>query len=187
MTRTKAILVVAFLLAFAAGTSVGLFATKAPPASPPPRPDRPNSFLERELNLTVEQKEQMKTIWSDVMAPGGRGQFDRRAALAQERDQAVVALLTEEQRSRYDAVLKDYADKVEALQQDRKRAFDEARERTKAILTPEQAEKYDQLMKRPPERGPGGGGPSARGPRHRHSGPASAPASLESNTPRVGE
>jgi len=187
MTWTKVILVSAFLLAFAAGTSVGLFATKPPTLPPPPPRDRPESFLARELNLTEEQKEQMKKIWSEVMGPGGRGQPDRRSVLAQDRDQAVVALLSEEQRARYEGILKDYADKMEALQQDRKKAFDEARERTKAILTPEQAEKYDQLMKRPPERGPGGGGPSARGPRHRHSGPASAPASLESNTPRVGE
>jgi Spy/CpxP family protein refolding chaperone len=195
MTRTTLILLAAFLLAFAAGTSVGLFAnwpasSESPPSLPPPRASRPHggpeSFLARELGLTAEQQEQMKQIWSEVMSPGGRGPLDRRSALAQERDQAVLALLTEEQRSRYDAIQQDYAARVEALSQERKKAFDGAVERTKAILTPEQAAKYEDLMKRQRERGPSG--PPGRGPRHRYTtAPATGPSTVESNTPRVGE
>jgi Spy/CpxP family protein refolding chaperone len=198
MTRTKAILAAAFLLAFAAGTSVGLFASRPAVSQPLPRPagprGGPESFLARELNLSKDQQEQMRKIWSEVMGPGGRGPFDRRSALAQDRDQAVLALLTEEQRVKYDAILQDHAAKLEALSQERKRAFENAVERTKEILTPEQAAKYEELMKKQRDRGPGGppgfsgpGGPPGRGPRHRHTAPTSGPASMESNTPRVGE
>jgi Spy/CpxP family protein refolding chaperone len=196
MNRTKAILVAAFLLAFAAGTSVGLFASKPPP----PRRGGRESMLAKELNLSPEQQKQMHEVWSKVWGEGPRGREDRRAALAQERDQQIQGLLTEGQKAKYEAIQQDYSRKVESLAQERKRAFDEAfneaLERTeKEILTPEQAAKYKELMKRPPERGPGGppgmrgsgGPPGFRGGRYRQGGPASGPATVETSTPHVGE
>jgi len=163
MTKTKILLVLVFLVTFAAGAVAGRLSAQSG-HRPPGR-----SFLAAELNLTSEQREQMHNIWSEVMGEGGRRQWEQRRLLGQERDQAIAALMTPEQKPQYDKILQDYARKVEELSQERKKAFDQAVERTKQILTPEQAAKYEELLKKSPERGPGGpgGGP----PRHSHERP----------------
>lgn len=169
MTRTKIILFVAFLLMFAAGGSVGVLVAHSSPPPPPPH----ESWWMSELNLTPEQREQMRAIWEDAMGSSFRTEGDRRAALQQERENAVMALLTEDQRVKYASVQQEYSRKMEELSQDRKRAFDEAVLRTRKILTPEQAVKYDELMKKEREHGPGPGG--FHGGRRHHTAPASGP------------
>jgi Spy/CpxP family protein refolding chaperone len=177
MTRIKAwlpsfLLVLTVLLVFVAGTLLGVLIVKLG------HPPRPRSWLVTELNLTRDQQDQMQKIWSETMESAFRQQEERRAALAKERDQAIAALLSADQRSKYEAVRQDYARKMEELSADRKRAFDEAVARTKRILTPRQAAKYDELMSRQREHGREGGPPPPefRGPRHH---PASGPMMTE--------
>jgi len=169
MTKTKILLVVVFLVTFAAGAVAGRLSWQSEHRPPGP------SFLAAELNLTNEQREQMHNIWTEVMGDGGRRQGDQRRVLGQERDQAIAALMAPEQKPQYEKILQDYTRKVDELSQERKKAFDQAVERTKQILTPDQAAKYEELLKKMPERGgPGGppGGPPGpppwgdRGPRH---------------------
>jgi len=192
--KPKIILIVAFVLAFAAGGSVGLLAVRPPP--PPP----PRGVLMSKLNLTPEQREQMKMIWTEADGVH-RQHWERRAALAQERDQQIRKLLDEGQLARYEAILQDYSRGLEELSRERTRSFEEARERTKKMLTPEQASRYEKLMQDAREHGPGGpggrggpGGPGGRGgPRgfygSRRGTPATAsrPTSMESGIPLVGE
>jgi len=149
MTKAKVLLTVAFVVAFAAGAAVGLLMS-----SPGHRPRGP-SWLTAELGLTDQQREQMHEIWSEVMRAGGSDRWERRRALAQHRDEAVTALLTEAQREQYDSILRDYGAKMDELDQERKQAFEQAVERTKQILTPEQAKKYDELFEERRKRGPG--------------------------------
>jgi hypothetical protein len=108
--------------------------------------------------------------------------------LAQERDGAIQSLLSNEQRSRYDAIQQEYSRKTEELSQERKRAFEQAVEQTKHILTPQQAAKYDELMKGQREGGTEGAGPPGlRGPR-RHRVPSTGEATTkEIPAPRGGE
>ncbi len=192
MTKIKAILLLSFLLVFAAGTSLGVLLTRS---HRPPRP-RPQSWLTTELNLTKDQQDQMRKIWSEIMGASFRQDAERRAALMQQRDQAILALLTEAQRRDYEAVQEDFAHKMDQMSAERKQAFDEAVARTKRILTPEQAAKYDDLMTRQRERGMGGGPPPLeggpgpmgfRGPRHRHATSTSAPTTNEHLPPHGGE
>jgi len=162
MTRIKAILIVSFLVTFAAGAATGLLADRLDHRPPGP------SWLEAELDLTSQQREQMHAIWSEVMGTMMRQHGEQREALRQQRDQAIVALLTDEQRSRYDAILKEFAGKEEEMSQQRKQAFDEAVKRTKEILTPQQVAKYEELLKMQRERGFGP-------PRGKHRGPPGGP------------
>ena len=60
MTKTKVILIVAFLVTTAAGVGVGMLVSW-----PKPGYSR-RSRLARELNLSSEQQEQMRKIWSEV-------------------------------------------------------------------------------------------------------------------------
>jgi Spy/CpxP family protein refolding chaperone len=175
MTKTKILLVVVFLVTFAAGVVAGRLYWQS--GHRPPGP----SFLAAELNLTAEQREKMHTIWTESMSDGGRRQWDQRKVLGQERDAAIAALMTAEQKPQYEKILQDYTRKLDEQGQERKKAFDQAVEKTKQILTPEQVAKYEELLKRPPhDRGFGGppGGPpwGDKGPpRHGPPGPGPEP------------
>jgi len=149
MTRTKVLLIAAFVVTLAAGVAVGLSVSRVQH-----RPHGP-SWLAAELNLTDRQREQMHEIWSEAMSTAGRGRWEQHRAFVEERDQAILDLLTDEQRARYDAIQQEYENKREALDEQRQRAFEQAVERTKGILTPEQAAKYEELMKNRPHPGRG--------------------------------
>jgi Spy/CpxP family protein refolding chaperone len=172
MTKTKVLLVVAFVATLAAGIVVGLSVSRARH-----RPHGP-SWLAAELDLSDAQRQQMHEIWSETMSNAFRSRWEQRRAMAEARDQAILDLLTDEQRARYDAILEAYARKRKEMEQQREEAFKQAVERTKQILTPEQAAKYEELLKKRPKHGPGdrrgrgdrrgpppwGGKPPHRGP-----------------------
>ncbi|HUT56443.1 MAG TPA: hypothetical protein VNA25_01060 [Phycisphaerae bacterium] len=163
MTKIKTILMAAFLATFAAGAVTGLLV-----AHLSQRPHVP-SWLGAELDLTSQQREQIRNIWSAVMSATARQRGEQRDALRLERDQKIKALLTAEQQASYEAILTEFSRKEAEMSEQRKQAFEEAVNRTKEILTPEQAAKYDELMKKQRERGfgpPHGGrrGPPPDGP-----------------------
>jgi len=178
MTRTKVVLIVSFLLVFAAGTALGVLITRFRTSH------RHRSWLTAELKLTPDQQDQIRKIWSETMRSGFGKQSDRRKAAAQERNQATLSLLSEDQRSRYDAIQQEYGRKIEELSQERKRAFEDATQRTKRILTPEQALKYDELLKTQRMRGMGEFPSGFRGTRHRHAAPSSEPTTDTQSAPR---
>ncbi len=199
MSKAKAVILVCFVVAFAAGVLLGsvLGRRTVPPVEPTPaeggRRHRGPSLSEQ-LQLTPEQREQMKEMW-EAMAQAGRRNRERRMELQRERDRAVKDLYTEEQLTEYERVVQEYETQIEELNEQRRKGFEDVRERTRAILTPEQRQKYDEMLERferPGPRGPGrrsgtgpppgpgpagpprardGGGPAMNGPRHKGSGP----------------
>ncbi len=156
MTKTKGLLIAAFVVTFAAGAVAGLLAGRAGHRRRGP------SYLAAELDLTDPQRHEMHEIWSEVMHAAGRRWWEQHKALREQRDQAIVDLLTDAQRAEYERILADHAAGRAAIDAERKQAFDRAVERTKAILTPEQAAKYEDLLQRRPERDRGRG--DRRGP-----------------------
>ena len=158
MTRTRIIVVVGFVIAFVAGAVVGLQLRTTPVQATvqPVQGQRP-SWLRTELNLTNEQNEQMKAIWENLHN-SGRSYEDRRHRLRDERDESIAALLAPSVMGDYDRILADYSNKLTALGQERDKAFQEAVEKTKKILTPDQRTKYEEFLKRrEPDRGGRGG------------------------------
>lgn len=155
MTKAKTMVCICFVLAFAAGVCVGLLVSRS--ASGP----RSGSWLSRELDLTREQREQMRQIWSEVMRASGERQRERRDTLQKERDEAISALLTNEQEREYEQLMEQYARKHQELSQERRKRFEETVEKTKQILTESQRKKYEELLKngRGPRGRPGGGPP----------------------------
>ena len=106
MNKTRIIILVSFALVFAAGAAVGLLVARS--AQPPRR----GSWLAHEFDLTPEQQEQMRKIWSEVMSSARRNGRERRQALRTERDKAVQALLSEEQKVQYEEVMQEYSRKL---------------------------------------------------------------------------
>ena len=186
MTRTKAILLVCFLLTFAAGISVGLLAGRRD------QPQGHHGELEKELNLTAAQQEKMDAIWKaarDSMRQQRQQQGDRRTTLSQDRDKKIAALLAElpdVQRVNYEAIQKDYSTKRDELSekysQERARSNEQVIEQTKKILTPDQAVKYEEILKR--WRDTATSGPSAElpGGRRNRGGPTSRPTTKDTST-----
>ena len=170
---TKLVVIFGFLLAFVAGLIVGVnrpqpvVSTNSSPTGPATRQSR-ESELDALLNLRPEQKAELKKIWSEMADRGRKQHEDQRRDLRRERDEKVQALLTPEQKSRFDQIHKDYDDQNRALESEMRANFQKAVEATKALLDPDQRAKYEEwLSKRQWDRGPRGGG----GPGGEHRGP----------------
>jgi Spy/CpxP family protein refolding chaperone len=160
----KVAIVGGFLVAFAAGLTVGLQARTPVTAAPSPPPEvavpatapaqgrqharGPAGWMKAELDLTPEQQAQLESIWGETARRGRGEQEDRRRQFRRERDEAIAALVPPEARPQYDQVQQEYADRTAALEREAKATFQAAVERTKQILTPPQRAKYEAVLQR---------------------------------------
>jgi Spy/CpxP family protein refolding chaperone len=147
----KVMLVIGFLIAFGAGLTVGWQFRGHEALAQPAAATRPTGragFLEVELGLNEQQREQMKRIWSETAHRGGREQDEKRRAFRKERDDAIAALIRPEDRERYDQVVKAYADRNAALEQAWRSNYQNSVAETKKILNPEQRKKYEEILKK---------------------------------------
>jgi Spy/CpxP family protein refolding chaperone len=144
---TRVVLVVCFLIAFAAGLAVG-FQSRRPGPPPGDRRDRHSGWLAGELNLTAQQQEQLRAIWSETAMRGGREREDGHKECSKDRDAEIARLIRPEDRPQYEEIMRKHADRKAALDREWRAAFDAAVEKTRQILTPEQRIKYETLLKR---------------------------------------
>ena len=147
---TRLIVIIGFLVAFAAGFVVGngfLASRQINGAGSTTRPSR-EGWLDRELNLDAKQKQQMREIWSEAARGGGREHEEKRRQLRKERDEAIAALVGTDNKARYDEIQQTYSDQMAAQDKEMRDRFRKLQERTKEILTPEQRTKYEELMRR---------------------------------------
>jgi Spy/CpxP family protein refolding chaperone len=145
----KLILILGFVTAFGAGLVVGVnLHGREASAAPATQPSGRGGFLESELKLTPEQREQMKNIWSDTARRGGRDHEDRRRQYRKERDDAIATLIKPEEKERFEQVQKVYADRNAALEKEFAQRIESSVEKTKQILTPEQRVKYEEILKK---------------------------------------
>jgi Spy/CpxP family protein refolding chaperone len=167
MAKARLILIAAFIVTLVAGGVAGyairsLASQPGPFAGGGPRARQPRERFP-DLKLTAEQAAKMDEIWTALR--DFRRFREQRQALRKQAEEAVRAMLTEEQKVKYDAALKDHADKVAELGKAREKAFQEAVEKTKLILNAEQRSKYEEWLKTiREERRPGGPPTELKGP-----------------------
>lgn len=143
---TKTVVLVCFMVAFAAGLAVG-FQTRGVAVEPERgRSKQCGGWLSSELGLTPEQKEQLDRIWSETARHGGRERMEQRRRLYRERDEAIAALIRPDDQPKYEEILKNHAERMAALDREWRESFHAAVEQTKQILTPEQRERYEKLL-----------------------------------------
>ena len=179
MNKLKFLLVLAFLVVLAAGAVVGMaldqrFRLQSPTGQPNgPHPHPPGPWGQFDRSLTSEQRDKMKAIWSEVDKER-KERFLERHQLAQKRDQAVLDLLTPEQRTKFDAIQSQYREDVDHVEKKLTDSVHDAEDRTSAMLTPEQRALYDNARAH--------GGPPGRrgGPRGSHFRPMSGPTTAPS-------
>lgn len=149
-SKTRAILLLAFVFALGAGAVAGLLLSHLPflaAASASPANGAVQSPLTDLLQLTPGQSDQMRTIWEDAQKKSQQV-FTDAQGLQKGRDDALVAILTtDQQRAKYEKVTKEYAQRFAELNVRRDRMFQEAVEQTRRILSDEQKQKYEVFLR----------------------------------------
>ena len=142
---TRFVVIAGFIVAFAAGFAVQTRVHSRLPV-PSTRPADREGLMAAELNLTPQQQEQLKRIWSDTAFKNRHDREERRRQLGRQRDDAIAKLIRPEDKARYDEALRKYADDSAALDREGRAAFQAADEQTRQILTPEQWPRYEELF-----------------------------------------
>src|SRR5277367_5362655 len=119
MSRLHILIVSLFAVAMGTGIVVGmdLRGTSLIHAASPPRDG--HSWLTDQLQLSPEQGEQMKAIWSDLLKGSGQRHMDARKQYQKEREDAVKALLTPDQKAAYDKIQENYSNELAELSRER--------------------------------------------------------------------
>jgi len=154
MTKTKRfeiILILVTVLSLGAGLMAGLLTSRLPasPATQPvPTVSNPldHTPLVQELNLTAEQREQMKQIWESAKSGALRTYTDAEN-LQKDRDDAILQILSEEQKAQFQKIAKDYASRYSELQSSRNKVFDQAVAKTLELLNDTQRAKYREILR----------------------------------------
>ena len=150
MTRTRILVVLSFVIAFAAGLTLGAaLAGSTQPHGHPPAP----GGLSAQLDLTADQQMKMGEIWSSTMQNWERTYRDRRHALSAERDQLLQELFTPVQQVQYDVIIQEYETALSELAQEGGKAREEANKRTMEILTVPQRKKFEDIQRQWAEHG----------------------------------
>lgn len=146
-----------------------------PPPGPPSGGGGGQDWL-AELKLSKEQKDKMRQIWSEVMRNNFALRHDKHDAVRKEKEEAIVALFTSDQRVAYENVLKQTESKYAQLAAENRALQETAVAKTREILTPEQRVKYDELRKKR-EQEHHGGRPEGRGDQRSDHKPGQRPGS----------
>lgn len=156
-SRVEVLLIVLTVLALCAGVVAGLVYARLPGSMPlktdntPPPPMLPpdgagERSLADELQLSPEQRVQMRDIWEGVREKVHQA-FDAAQALERQRDERIVAMLSEEQKATFQKLSEEFARRYDELARQRDEAFNSAVEKTKKLLSDEQRKKYEQILK----------------------------------------
>ena len=155
MRKINLLILFCAVVVFASGALVGMVGQRAvakPNTDPSPRVIVGRSRITEELALTPDQKEKIQAIWSAAVVKAGPPPTDRVRVLEKEREQAILDLLSDEQKTKYNQTIADFRQKLDTLHQPARAAFTEAEEQTKPLLNPTQRAKYEEILKRRPHR-----------------------------------
>lgn len=152
-TRMKLLVVGLTVLGLSAGVVAGMLVARFPAS-----PDRGSeeaaghgspalsAALVDQLALTPEQQDKMRVIWEGVRGDVQQC-FQQAQDLQKQRDNAVLAILSDEQKSKFQKISIDYANRFDTLTHQREQAFQKAVDQTRGLLSEDQRGKYDQILK----------------------------------------
>lgn len=144
MGKTKFAVMLVFVLALAGGVVAGLLVSRLPSTGTVQA--SPRSPLAEELGLTADQNEKMREIWEDVRTKVDDC-FLRAVESQKKRDEALFALLTDQQKVKFATMQQDCASEIAALKKERDAAFQEAVKRTEQLLSEPQRQRYREILR----------------------------------------
>ena len=150
-TESRVVLLLAFMLTLAAGLAAGLWGARYL-SGREVQTVASNSPLD-ELQLTADQTQHMRKIWESVRDTA-QSCLTRGQLLRQQRDKAMEALLTDEQKARFEKVNQDYEAQVLALNNQREQVFQDAVKETEQMLNDRQRRLYDAILRKNTGRDP---------------------------------
>ena len=104
------------------------------------------SWILQPLRLNDQQTQHMRGIWESVN-DAARDCENQRSSLRKDCDQAVFSLLTPEQKTQYNQKMTEYQTSLDDVDKRQREAFRKGVQQTNAILTPQQQDKYRQILK----------------------------------------
>ena len=141
MNKTRLMLILAFMAVFAAGGAATMLARQVPS-------DDRRSAMARRLDLTETQSRQLRDIWDKARAQARQGWPQHRTELRQQRDEQIRELLSPEVLAKYQAIEQQHQQRLDALRDQQREVFAEARRRTRTILDDQQWNQWDELTGR---------------------------------------
>lgn len=144
--RMEILLITLTVFALGAGVAAGLLAARLPGGSGAVQMTADRSPLADELQLNDQQVTQMRDIWESVRGKT-RGAYDEAQRLEKQRDQALLALLNDDQKQAFEKISQDFARRYAELTQSRDQTFRDAVSATKQLLSDDQKKKYDEILK----------------------------------------
>jgi Spy/CpxP family protein refolding chaperone len=154
MHRLKLLIVVAFMLVFAAGWSLGTamerahYSSMSAPTTQPihrQHPPQDGSWLKRELGLSADQDAKIREIWAPLASARGK-YMDQWQQINRDRDDAVRNLLSADQKVAMDSIYSEAEAEQAALEGRRDKEYKDAVAKTNELLTPDQQKKYSNIL-----------------------------------------
>jgi hypothetical protein len=142
--KSRVIFAIAFALALIAGITTGILATRYSISQAAPVPAAIPTLAD--LQLTDAQRDQIQKIWEDVKTTSDNS-YQNASRLQQELDRKTQDMLTPEQKERYATFYQEYQQQNLKLQSNRDEAVKKAVDDTKTLLSDEQRQKYDAILK----------------------------------------
>jgi hypothetical protein len=137
------LLILMFALALGAGVVAGKLSTRAAtPETPAPK----RGTLPQVLQLTADQRDKMEAIWEDVRQTSNK-RLAEATAIQRQQDDALMAMLTDDQKKKWQDINMQTAGKIAVLDGSRKEAFKKAVDATLKLLNENQRKIYTQIIK----------------------------------------
>ena len=146
------------VLVLCAGVVLGRLSARLAVETPPSPQGHPPSWLQDQLGLSTDQRQQMDAIWAEVKQQMATDR-DRRREFDHERDEAIQNLLSDQQKLVYQEIYNEYHTKRQQMENARDALIKNAEERSRQLLNDSQKVRWDQLSKdmRGHRAGPGPG------------------------------
>jgi DNA anti-recombination protein RmuC len=148
-TQVTTVLVLMFVVTMSAGVVAGRLMLNGPrPAAAQTRPaaEAVDSPLAAELQLTAEQAARMRPIW-EAARDTARASARQAERVQQEHEEQLTAMLTDEQKRKYEQLSQANHRRIAALDARRREAFRQAVDDTRKILREDQWRVYEQIIK----------------------------------------
>lgn len=134
------------VLALSAGVVAGMVVARAKSATKSNAAGAEALGLADALDLSGQQREEMRKVWEDVRATV-RQSFENAEGLQRQRDEAVLSMLSDDQKQKFSKITQEYSEKFDQLRAGRDRTFAEAVDKTRMLLNDSQRKKYDDMLK----------------------------------------
>lgn len=160
MGKAKIIMTIFFVLTLSSGLVAGMLVSRLPGAKAVVT--TPRTPLAEELGLTPDQNKKMRGVWEGVKVKVDDC-FQSAQSIQKKRDDALLALLTEDQKAKFARIQENWSTSLAVLKTERDGAFDVAVKETEKFLTEPQKLRYQEILQNRlhhgPHQGAGGAAP----------------------------